>query len=263
MKICGRTQMLDQYSFCDSFKVMKNLGFDGVEICLETRKWEVRQELFDSSYLEACKEVLQEVNMSTFSLSYHCDYIHDDICFEYFKKAIPVARSLGTQIFVFSGGRKQSGDADEWDLMVNRTKELVEIAESNGIILANEPEPRLVVRTTTDLIRLFDEINSDHLACNMDLGHSFLCDPEPLESIQKLGSKIVHVHIENMKQGIHNHLLPQEGDMDLEMYLNQLLKIGFDGGMALDLYKYNYQEVAPSAIDFLKNIINKVKGYQI
>ncbi len=257
MKICGRTQMLDQYSFCDSFRVMKKLGFDGVEICLENRKWEVREELFDSRYLESCKEVLQEVNMGTFSLSYHCDYIYNDICFENLKKAIPVARILGTEIFVFSGGRKQTGDADEWNLMVNRTKELVEIAESNGIILANEPEPKLVVRTTADLIRLFNEVDSDHLSCNMDLGHSFLCDPDPLEAIRELGSKIVHTHVENMKQGIHNHLLPQEGDMDLAIYLNELSKIGFDGGMALDLYNYDYEQVAPAAVDFLKNMISE------
>ena len=79
--------MLDQYSICDSFKLMKSLGFDGVEICLETKKWEIRQELFDSKYISICKEVLREVNMSTFSLSYHCNYIYDDISFENLKRA--------------------------------------------------------------------------------------------------------------------------------------------------------------------------------
>jgi sugar phosphate isomerase/epimerase len=249
--------MIDQYPFCESFQVLKNLGFDGVEICLEKRNWELRQELFQNEYLDACKEALSVLSLSPFSVSYHCDYIYKDTAFEYMKKLIPAARHLGAEIVVFSGTKKQSADADEWMLMKSKTKELVGIAEHNGIILANEPEPNFIVGTTQELLRLFDEIPSDNLACNLDLGHVFLCDPDPMKAIQLLGSKVVHAHVENMQTGVHRHLLPQQGDMDLKAYFEALNRIEFKGGMALDIYDYDYQKEAPEAIAYLRSLLPK------
>ena len=65
----------------------------------------------------------------------------------------------------------------------------------------------------------------------------------------------LRVHIENMRAGVHDHLLPQEGDMDLGAYIAALRSAGFDGGMALDLYKYDYQAVAPDAIACLRSLM--------
>ena len=56
---------------------------------------------------------------------------------------------------------------------------------------------------------------------NADIGHMFLQDQDPLALIDKCGPYIVHAHLENMK-GVHNHLVPYEGDMDLTAYLQSL-----------------------------------------
>ncbi|MFP3896419.1 MAG: sugar phosphate isomerase/epimerase family protein [Anaerolineales bacterium] len=104
--------------------------------------------------------------------------------------------------------------------------------------------------TIKELLQLFDQIPSPNLAANVDLGHAFLCDPQPFQAIRELGDKIVHCHISNMPLGKHDHLIPQEGDMDLDAYLQALAATGFDRVLALDLYKYDYETVAsaPSAI---------------
>jgi sugar phosphate isomerase/epimerase len=52
-----------------------------------------------------------------------------------------------------------------------------------------------------------------------------------------------------------DHLLPQEGDMDLGAYIQALTRVGFDGGLALDLYKYDYEAIAPRSIDHLRGLI--------
>ena len=139
--------------------------------------------------------------------------------------------------------------------MVRRTAELVEIAQAQGVVLALEFEPGFVVGSTADLLRLFEAIPSPHLAANLDLGHVFLCDPDPLGAIRQVGPKVVHGHIENMRAAVHDHLIPQEGDMDLAAYLAALADAGFTGGLALDLYKYDYEAVAGEAIAYLRGLI--------
>jgi sugar phosphate isomerase/epimerase len=76
-----------------------------------------------------------------------------------------------------------------------------------------------------------------------------------MQAIAQLGDKIVHCHVENMRAGVHDHLLPQEGDMDLGAYIQALARVGFDGGLALDLYKYDYEAIAPEAIGYLRGLM--------
>jgi sugar phosphate isomerase/epimerase len=87
------------------------------------------------------------------------------------------------------------------------------------------------------------------------LGHIFLCDPDPLEAIRQTGKKIVHCHVENMGKGVHRHLMLWEGDMDLGAYIGALAAAGYEGGLALDLYKCDYLGVAGRSIELLRGLI--------
>lgn len=257
MKLLGRTQMLSQYSLVDSLSVIKNLGFDGVEICVERKDWSLHN--LDTFPTAALREKVDELGLAPHSFSLHQNFIFDDERFELTKQAIPMTRTLGTDIFVYSGAVGQTGDADEWRRMVERTRIFVEIAEDNGVILAQEFEPNFVVGTTADLLRLFDEIPSPNLAANLDLGHVFLCDPDPMTAIRSVGEKIVHCHVSNMPTGLHDHLVPGEGDMDLNAYLQAVADVGFDGGLALDLYKYDYEAVAGKSIAELRRVLLQIE----
>ena len=206
------------------------------------------------------RDELIALNLLPFSVSYHQDYIYNDEQFELTRRAIQWTSLFGANILIFSGAAAHQGDKHTWERMISRTRELVAVAESHGVILAQEFEPGYIVGCSDDLLRLFNDIPSDCLAANLDLGHLFLCDPQPLEAIHKLGKKIVHVHIENMRAGVHDHLLPQEGDIDLAAYLAALCEAGFHGGLALDLYKYDYEAVAPEAICYVRALIAQHTG---
>ncbi len=252
MKLLARTQMLSRYSPLAALEVAHRLGFDGVEICLERQDWSLYN--LQDFPVRALRERLESLNMSPCSFSLHQDYVNDDAMLALTLEAIQVAPELGADIFVFNGARR-SGDPDEWARTIQRTRPLVEAAEACGVTLANEFEPGFVIGSTVDLLRLFEALPSPNLGANLDLGHAFICDPDPLESIRRLGSKIVHCHIENMPRGVHDHLLPQEGDLDLATSLGVLAQVGFAGGLALDLYKYDYEDVAPEALRYLRSIL--------
>lgn len=253
MRLMGRTQPLDAYPALDALEVVKRLGFDGVEICLENE--DVLPETLTPSCIARIRAKVEALGLAPYSISYHKDYLYDDTLFERTKTAIQVTPEFGTRLFVFSGPAKRADDPDAWDRLVARPRTLTELAEAYGVILAEEFEPGFVVGSTADLMRLFAAIPSPALAANLDLGHVFLCDPDPLEAIRQVGEKIVHCHIENMETGVHNHKLPQEGDMDLGAYIQTLTEIGYEGGLSLDLYGYDYEAVSPDAISYLRSLL--------
>jgi len=107
MKILARTQMLSEYSILDSLAVIRKLGFDGVEICVERKDWSMHN--LNSIPIEAIRERVDELNLAPHSFSLHQDYFYNDELFKMTKAAIRMTPSLGTNIFVFSGGRKKNG----------------------------------------------------------------------------------------------------------------------------------------------------------
>lgn len=258
MRFYGRTQPLKGFSIYECLRMLQQAGFDGVELCLEND--DVRPEVLDASLARRVGETVRELGLTPFSVSYHQDYIYNGQLFDLTRKVIPLVRAFGTDVLVISGTRARTGDRAEWERMVARTRELVQVAEEQGVTLAEEFEPHFIVGSTEHLLRLFDEIPSPALAANLDLGHVFLCDPDPVEAIHALGSKIVHGHVENMAAGVHRHLLPHEGDMDLRVYLRALEQVGFQGGLALDLYDVDYAAVAPAALAYLRGLVNEEGG---
>ena len=252
MRFYARTQSLAALSIAQCLQVIKELGFDGAEVCLEHA--DLRPEKLDDALIRSVRHALENSGLASWSVSYHGDYTYDDALYADTLAAIPRVRDFGAEVFVFSGGRRRTGDLAEWRKMVQRTRELVALAEQHDVILAKEFEPGFVVGSTEELLQLFEEIPSPNLAANADLGHLFLCDPDPLAAIRALAGKIVHGHVENMRAGVHKHLLPQDGDMDLPSYLTTLEKVGFEGPLALDLYDMDYQAVSGPALAYLRAI---------
>ena len=254
MKFSGRTQPLyPRYSILEAMKVIKSLGFDGVEICLEVE--ELNPDLISLLLIAQIREQVEVLGLSPHAIGFHVDYIFQDDLFEQTKTAIKLVSAFGSDILIFSGTTRRDGSQEEWGRMLERTRELVKLAEDCGVLLAQEFEPGFIVGSTADLLRLMQDIPSKNLAVNLDLGHVFLCDPDPIKSIQQLGKKIVHGHIENMHLGVHDHQIPQDGDMDLDIYLKALEAAGFNGALALDLYKYDYESVAPSALAYIRSLL--------
>lgn len=253
MKILGRTQPLGRYPLDRCLSIVKQLGFDGVEVCLENADADPEQ--LDNATLAYLRLRLERLGLDPVSVSYHRDYVRDDAELSRTLEGIARAPELGAKVFIFSGGPGRSDDADLWARAVDRAGRLVEAARRAGVTAACEFEPGLVVGSTGDLLRLFHEIRSPHLAANLDLGHAFLCDDDPVTSIRRLGGRIAHGHVENMAAGVHDHLLPWEGDMDLSACLHALEEVGFTGGLALDLYRQDYQQVAPEAVRYLRSLL--------
>jgi sugar phosphate isomerase/epimerase len=246
--------MLQRYSVLESLDVIKQLGFDGVEIGFLRMDWTMIP--LSAMPIATIRARAEALALGPNAVSMHSDYIFDDTILQRIQETIPVVSDFGTNILIINGAKKRSGNAAEWQLMIDRTRKLVSVAEAYDVVLAVEFEPDFIVGSTADLLRLFEDISSSNLAANLDLGHVFLCDPDPLSAIAQLGEKIVHGHIEDMPRGKHDHRLPGQGDMDLGAFIQALRNVGFDGSLALDLYAYDYEAVARDAVAYLHTLVN-------
>ena len=251
MKIYARTQAIVKEPLYTSLEKFKDMGFDGMEICFEHP--EVMALMKKKKHMELAS-FLKNTGFSSFSCSYHQN-MADDEKFDDTKAAMEFSAAMGAQDFIVASALGEPGDKDLWKLGLVRTKELLDAAKALGLRLLVEPEPVYVLYSTRDWLRLNDELDGSIYA-NIDLGHAFLTDTDPLGDIRKVGGRVAHCHIENMAAGVHSHLLPWEGDMDLAAYIEALRDIGFDGPLALDLYRSDYMSVAPECLEYIKKLID-------
>ncbi|MFO7695844.1 MAG: hypothetical protein R6X16_01625, partial [Anaerolineae bacterium] len=101
MKILGRTQPLERYPVLESLEVIKRLGFDGVEVCLETA--DMAPDSLTEERIEAVRARIEALALSPYSVGYHRNYIYDDHEYDLTVLAIQAARAFGSEMLVFSG----------------------------------------------------------------------------------------------------------------------------------------------------------------
>lgn len=263
MLLGARTQMMDgKYTFEEMFCFAKECGVEAFEYCCEDFTFQYRPETTEDYTIAHVKELSEKYGIQIGSVGNHLAFVKD-LYFEAIKKMIPKTRRLGTDVFIISSN-PPFGDfnfkinhPEMLKLYKERVKELAKIAEDSGVKLALEPEPPGFIPRTCDMLDLIEEVGSEALCVNFDIGHAFLTDEDVYESIRLFGKRIVHAHIENLIRGEHLHRLLEDGDIDLRRCLQEMEKAGFDGTVAVDLYAYEYDKVLKSQIGQLKLLMGR------
>ncbi|MBE6935303.1 MAG: sugar phosphate isomerase/epimerase [Ruminococcaceae bacterium] len=258
MKLYGRTQMLPQFSYEEAVKFIMDAGFDGVEISIFEKSFRTRPEFFLPGFAERMKAAMEKYGVRGFSVSAHKDYTESPEALVIVLETLKIAKELGAEYVIINGAIRREAEKyeDQWNAMIRDTKILAAAAEELGLRLAVEYEPGFVIDSTELLLKAFAEIDSPVMGINCDIGHVFLCDPDPMKAIEQSAPYILQCHVENMATGIHNHLVPWEGDMDLSAYLNKLREVGFDGGLGLDLYQYEYADVCADCAAYFRKLMD-------
>lgn len=256
MLLLGRVQMLAPLPYEEGVGRLMAKGFDGIEFGISDRSFEPRPEFYAPGFAGKMKEAIREYGVKAYSVSAHMDFTESKERFEAVRDAIPVAKEMGAPLVIINGAKKNDEEpfADQWKKEIEKTRELCAVAERYGVELAMEFEPGFVLDTTSLMLKAFAEIGSPLLKVNLDIGHVFLCDPDPMQAIEDCRGLVIHAHVENMKTGIHNHLVPYEGDMDLPAYIAKMRGIGFDGMAAFDAYQYDYEAVADKTVAYFKEL---------
>ncbi len=149
-----------------------------------------------------------------------------------------IAEHLRCPLATTASGAPVAGmdDAESWERLLNSLREVTNDTP-DGCQFLIEHEPEHFIRSTDQIIRLFNE-TAGKVACNLDVGHLEVAG-EPLgDSIRSLGTIIRNVHLEDIKDRVHKHLLPGDGDINFQEIADALKEIGYQGPMTVDLYPY-------------------------
>ncbi len=255
LKIGYRTQAYGRMGFGESLRDLKERGYGGVEFCLDSPP--VRGTEFDEVAAKKFAKMISDAGLEVYSVSHHGNFVSDDGFFAELKRLIPLARAMGTEVFVISSGPiDRTSRRRQFVTVEKRLRELTEVAEKAGVTLALEAEPNLAVESTRELMQLIWKIESPALRINLDIGHACLTDDDLIETIRKAAKLIVHAHIDDMAGGAHRHLLPGTGEIDLPAVMTAFLEIGFRGPFVVDLFNLDPKEAATPAMKEIRRSLN-------
>jgi sugar phosphate isomerase/epimerase len=182
------------------------------------------------------------------------------------RTAVDVAYELGAPVVSMWSGSLADGEDREraWELLVDGTQRVVEHAEDSGVTLAFEPEPGMLVEALADYEDLQERLGYPAgLGLTLDIGHIICLEPMSVtECVRRGAPTLVHVHIEDMRRGVHEHLMFGEGELDLDEALRVLTEIEYDGLVAVELSRHSHaaHEMVPAAKAALRAAEREVVG---
>lgn len=174
-------------------------------------------------------------------------------------QAVDIACVLGADAVSFWSGA--AGDAAPSEVLMDRLTEgclrLSDFAEVRNVRLAFEPEPGMFIATMDQFKDLFERMRAPCFGLTLDLGHLHCQRDEPIaDHIRHWRDILWNVHIEDMRRGVHEHLMFGEGEMEFPPLLQALADIDYQGGIHVELSRHGHDavNVARNALAFLKNI---------
>ncbi len=177
----------------------------------------------------------------------------------YTRWCIETAADLDARFVVINSGRMVPGCLPEkgLDFLQSSLEELLPTAEACGVKLALEYEPGLLIERASEAMGLFSRLNSPFLGLNLDIGHSWVAGENPKDIINTLKEKVFYVHVEDIKEQKHYHLMPGEGDIPLSEVFDSLKKIRFTGFPVVELYTGpdKPKEAAVMAMEYLRKYL--------
>jgi L-ribulose-5-phosphate 3-epimerase len=178
---------------------------------------------------------------------------------DFLRRAVAIAADLGAEAVSFWAGKLSPGESrdEAWSRIVRGCEAVLAAAEQRGVTLAFEPEPGMLV----DRLDRYDDLVAalgapERFGLTLDIGHCRCIEAEPLPAcIARAAPRLVNVHIEDMRRGVHEHLDFGDGEIEFPPALAALRAAGYTGLVSVELSRHSHAAdvVVPRALDFLRD----------
>jgi L-ribulose-5-phosphate 3-epimerase len=175
---------------------------------------------------------------------------------EFYKYAVDCAAELGSDcVSLWSGAVRDGISIDEAKKrLVQGLREVLDYAEGQGVVIAMEPEPGMLIDSTYRFEDLLKHINVPHLRLTLDIGHLHCQGESPIaDTIRRWAMRLANVHIDDMKNGVHEHLMFGEGEINFPPVLSALAESEYSGGLYVELNRLSHEapQAAKRAFEYL------------
>lgn len=134
-------------------------------------------------------------------------------------------------------------------------RQVVDYASEREMAIGFEPEPGMLIDTMASYEEICSHLERPQLCLTLDIGHLHCLGEVPIaEQIRKYASQLVNIHIEDMRAGVHDHLMFGEGEIEFPPILQALADVGYAGGIHVELSRHSHMapEAARQAFEFLR-----------
>jgi len=152
---------------------------------------------------------------------------------DYMKKCTDFQLELGgKQVLVCWGcGVHESGMMQEqaWVNTVSSIREYAEWCLDKGILIDLELDPHVyfIVNNTVKMAKVIEDVGMPNVFPNVDIGHLCITREAP-NTLEKLKSRILHVHISETDTFEHTNSIIGTGNADFKAYIDKVLELGIE-----------------------------------
>jgi L-ribulose-5-phosphate 3-epimerase len=181
--------------------------------------------------------------------------------YDFLCRAVDIAQYLKADAVSFWSGSGSDGQDDygSMDVLSRACRRLCDYAAERDVRLAFEPEPGMFIDTMGRFAELQRRVDHPNFGLTIDIGHLHCLGELPIsDHIRKWSHILWNIHIEDMRRGVHDHLMFGEGEIDFPPILRALEEIGYAGGVHVELSRHSYDAVnaARKSIEFLNKAIS-------
>lgn len=181
---------------------------------------------------------------------------------EFYHRCLRQARVLGAELMSIWSGPPESGDDPEAALarLLARLPALLDQAAREGVSVCFEPEPGHLIDGSARYRRLREKLGREDLMTTVDLGHLIVTEPgAPHEHLAEFAPTLRNVQLDDARRGVHEHLLPGEGEIDFPPVFRELRRLHYQGPVALELSRDSHRaaEAAAKAFRFLSPLLEE------
>ncbi len=182
---------------------------------------------------------------------------------EFLRRAVDIGHELGAECVSFWSGAPDTTvpEHQAWDWLVTGCLQLTEHAKRRGVQLAFEPEPGMLVDDMAKFEVLKKHITSARFGLTLDIGHVFCTESAPFRQVYgKFANLVRNIHIEDIRDRKHEHLMFREGELDFVTILRVLRDNKYTGMINVELSRDSHRapEVARRSIEFLNATCQKL-----
>jgi L-ribulose-5-phosphate 3-epimerase len=177
---------------------------------------------------------------------------------DFLKKAVDAANELGSDAVSFWSGKPDAPASPQEHLerLADGCLQLCRYAEARQVRLAFEPEPGMFIDTMDRFAELRDRVDHPLFGLTIDIGHLHCLGEIPIaDHLRRWRERLWNIHIEDMRRGVHDHLVFGAGEIDFDKVLGALKEIGYKGGVHVELSRHSHDavETARRSFEFLRN----------
>ena len=178
---------------------------------------------------------------------------------DFLERAVEIARELGSDAVSFWSGtpQEEAGIGIFMGRLVEGCRRLCDFAAERQVRLAFEPEPGMFIDTMAGFVDLRDRVDHPNFGLTLDIGHLHCQSEVPISDyLQQWRDRLWNIHIEDMRRGVHEHLMFGEGEIEFGPVLATLAEVGYTGGVHVELSRHSHEavETAQRALEFLRAI---------